>query len=113
MMIDIILAKYPGIQHIVYWHTQQDGSNWEHPYDGLIWENTEIPKPSKEEIARWEVEFSTAILNEKNKGERAYHYPSEGELTIALWKNLVENDPTSLNELQAKRLEVKAAFPKH
>ena len=111
-IIDVILAKYPGIQHVVYWHTQHDGSAWEHPYEGLIWENTEIPKPSKEEIAQWEVEFSTVLLNDKNSGLRAMHYPSIDELIVAMWKQTVEGDSTSMNELQAKRLSVKAAYPK-
>jgi len=111
-MIDIILAKYPGIQHVVYWHTRQDGSNWEHPYDGLIWENTEIPKPSKEEIAQWEVEFSVTFLSKKNSDLRYMYYPSIDELIVAMWKKTVEGDSTLVNELQAKRLLVKAAYPK-
>lgn len=45
--LDRALVMYPGIQHVVYWYTQQDMTPWENPYDGLVWNNTEIPKPTQ------------------------------------------------------------------
>jgi hypothetical protein len=44
---DKVLYLYPNIQRVAYWYTQYDGTPWSDPYDGLIWENTEIEKPSK------------------------------------------------------------------
>ncbi len=48
--LDRVLVLYPTIQHIMYWNTQKDGTPWLDPYDGLIWENIEITKPTKEEL---------------------------------------------------------------
>jgi hypothetical protein len=48
--IDKVLYLYPEIQHVVFWHTQYNGEPWDDSYDGLIWENIEIAKPSKAEL---------------------------------------------------------------
>ncbi len=52
-IIDAIRLKYPGIERVVYWSHQLDGTPWNNPYDGLIWENTEIPQPTIEELEQW------------------------------------------------------------
>lgn len=52
-IFDLVMLKYPGIQRVSYWNTCPDGAEWDDPYDGLIWENEEVPKPSKEDIANW------------------------------------------------------------
>ena len=48
--LDKVLYLYPGIQHVQYWYTKQDGSNWEDPYDGLVWNNIDIPKPTRQDL---------------------------------------------------------------
>jgi hypothetical protein len=48
--IDKILYLYPGIQRVSYFHTQSDGTPWQDPYDGIVWENESIPKPTKEAL---------------------------------------------------------------
>lgn len=53
MIIDIILQKYPGIQGVSYWSANQDGTPLKDPYDGLVWDNQAIPKPSKKEFNDW------------------------------------------------------------
>lgn len=46
-IIEAIRAIYPNIQGgFVYWETKADGSEWECPIDGLVWENAEFTKPS-------------------------------------------------------------------
>jgi len=65
--IDVILAIqsiYPKINGgFVYWETQYDGSPWINPIDGLIWENTEYPKPTWDEISNRivQVQITSAI----------------------------------------------------
>ena len=50
-VIDAIRKFYPEIEGgFVYWATNKDGSEWNNPIDGLIWENTMFPKPTWEEI---------------------------------------------------------------
>lgn len=44
---DKIKYLYPDIQGVSYWGTQYDGKEWNDPYDGIVWENKEIAKPSK------------------------------------------------------------------
>ncbi len=48
--LDKILYLYPDIQRVSYWHTQYDGKEWADPYDGIVWENIEIKKPSKKKL---------------------------------------------------------------
>lgn len=50
---DKVLYLYPNIQRVMFW--QQDpvtNQPFENPYDGLQWENTEIPKLSQEALDR-------------------------------------------------------------
>lgn len=50
-ILEIIRAIYPSIQGgFAYWHTRPDGTPWDHPMEGLVWENTEFEKPSWEQI---------------------------------------------------------------
>ncbi len=42
---------------------------------------------------------------------RRAEYPSTHELIIALWESIVEKNHSSLEKLQAKRLEIKAKYP--
>lgn len=63
---DIVLLKYPGIQRVMYWQAQQDGTPWNDPYDGLLWENTDIPKPTKEELDQWGVELQQQYTFQQN-----------------------------------------------
>jgi len=48
--LDRVLVIHPDIQNVMYWQSQYDGTPWNDPYDGLVWENKEIPKPSKKEL---------------------------------------------------------------
>jgi hypothetical protein len=64
--LDRILYLYPEIQGVSYWHTQYTGEAWDDLYDGIVWENTEIPKPSKEQL-----EALDAIVVESEKAKRA------------------------------------------
>lgn len=48
--LDKVLYLYPDIQRVSFWETQYDCTPWNDPYDGLVWENTDIEKPSKETL---------------------------------------------------------------
>lgn len=47
---DKIQYLYPDIQRVAYWFTQYDGTPWDDCYDGIVWENTDIAKPTKAEL---------------------------------------------------------------
>jgi hypothetical protein len=56
---------YPEIEGgFIYWQTKYDGSEWESPIDGLVWENTEFEKPTWEQI---EAQFSAVFLDKNDK----------------------------------------------
>lgn len=62
-VIESIKKIYPEINGgFVYWESKYDGTALEHPIQGLIWENTEFPKPTWEQI---EAQFDNVELNEK------------------------------------------------
>jgi hypothetical protein len=47
---DRLMYLYPNTQGITYKFTKDDGTSWDDPYDGLVWENNTIAKPTKEAI---------------------------------------------------------------
>lgn len=110
-IIDIITLKYPGIEGITYWNTQYDGTAWEDPYEGLVWENKDIPKPTKKELAKWELEVTAEYDKNQILLKRQQAYPPKEDLIIALWEKIFENKPELADQLQAKREEIKASYP--
>lgn len=48
--LDRILYLYPTIQRVMYWNTKKNGKPWDDPYDGIVWENTSIMKPTKTQL---------------------------------------------------------------
>lgn len=47
--MDRILTLYPGIEHVVVWAQEPvTGEEFSDPYLGIIWNNLNVPKPSKE-----------------------------------------------------------------
>jgi hypothetical protein len=46
--LEKIQYLYPGIQKVMQWDANFDGTPFNDPYDGVVWENTEYDKPSKE-----------------------------------------------------------------
>lgn len=65
---DKILYLYPDIQRVSYWHTKYDGSEWDDPYEGIVWENIEISKPSKETLD--DLDENTVASELKNREEK-------------------------------------------
>jgi hypothetical protein len=51
-IVKAIQTIYPEIEGgFVYWETNQNGSSFEDPIDGLVWTNDTFPKPTWEQIA--------------------------------------------------------------
>lgn len=48
--LDKVLYLHPNIERVVYWHEKCEQAPYDDAYDRLLWENTEIPKPTKEEL---------------------------------------------------------------
>ena len=50
--IEAIKEIYPNIEGgFVYWATKKDGTSWENPIDGLVWENTQYTKPTVDQLS--------------------------------------------------------------
>jgi hypothetical protein len=107
-LIDIITLKHPGIQRISVWDTQYDGTPWAHPYDGLIWENIDIPKPSKEELAQWEIDVAPQHQFNLNKIANQPIYDQLDALDIKCIRPIRENDNVRLNELNAQAASLRS-----
>jgi hypothetical protein len=83
-------------------------------YEDINWFDTELEKPSQAELAeKWET------IKEKVTLQRIYEqrqtpgeYPARDELIVALWKKVMEGNDDLAAELQAKREETKAKYPK-
>jgi hypothetical protein len=103
---DAILYKYPGIEHVSYWYTQKDGTAWLDPYDGLIWENKDIPKPSKEDLKQWVKDYDLQYRQQQAVALRVY--PSVGDQLDMLYKDKLNNTNTWFDAIAA----VKASHPK-
>lgn len=80
----------------------------------------ELTGKELEDRKKEEAEVRAARLKyeqeEKYKDDRKFNYNGEGatidNLIVALWEKIVENDSTLADELQTKRLAIKAQFPK-
>ncbi len=65
--LDKILYLYPNIQRVSYWYTQYDGTPWDDNYDGIVWENIEIEKPSKATLDALDDAIVESELNARNE----------------------------------------------
>lgn len=84
-------------------------------YEGITWAEPELPKPTREELqVIWETIKDNEQAKERN-ANRFMAYPKIDELVVALWEKLVEQDGLSsamINDIQQRRAEVKALYPK-
>ncbi len=65
--LDKILYLYPDAQGVMYWHTQQDGTPWENPFEGLVFENPNFPVPTKEDLDSLEDEVVADELRRREE----------------------------------------------
>jgi len=82
-------------------------------YEDINWFEDE-PLPSKDEmLVLWE-QIKDQVATKKIHDSRSVpgNYPSKDDLIIALWEMVVEDRPEYAQELQQRRLEIKAQFPK-
>jgi hypothetical protein len=49
-IINAIKKIYPLCRGYAYFETKNDGTAWENPIDGLVWENTQFLKPTWQQI---------------------------------------------------------------
>lgn len=103
-IMDIIQAKYPGIEGVSYWFSQYDGTPWAHPYDGLKWNNTEIPKPTKAQIATWAKEQAVidAVEVEDRLRRNAHIIRKLEKIDLASIRAIRTGDVAKMAEWEAK-----------
>jgi hypothetical protein len=110
---DKVLYLYPNIQNVMYWHTQYTGEPWNDPYDGLEWNNTEIPKPSKEELdALNDLIVEVELKRREEVGRKEYRNKQYSKNLVLVsnyqnWKilNTDKTFPQYLDYLESIQLE--------
>lgn len=105
--LEKVLKLYPNIQGVMYWHTQQDGTPWKDTYDGLIWENTEIPKPTKKQLDAV-VGYSDEYLKQINSEV----YKKLDEIDFKSIRALRTNDTERLQQLEQEAVALRAQIVK-
>ncbi len=48
--IDKVLYLFPKAQGVMYWHSHHDGTPWDDPYEGLVYDNPNFTPPTREEL---------------------------------------------------------------
>lgn len=94
---DKIMYLYPNIQGVLYWHTQStfhnitgkndmayDGVPWPNAYDGLIWSNTDILKPTQEELDALDNASVDAQLSIRKEKARKISRDTKAKSDLAL-----------------------------
>lgn len=104
---DKILKLYPGIQGVAYWHTQQDGTPWEDPYDGIVWENAEIKKPTKKQL-----DAVVGYSDEYLKQENSDIYRKLDEIDMKSIRALRTGDTSRLESLEQEAIALRAQLIK-
>ena len=62
-----------NISNVSYHHQDKNNLPWENPYDGIMWDNENIPKPTKEELdALDEDEVYRWEINRRNTERKQY-----------------------------------------
>lgn len=102
-VIEAIKRIYPGINGgFVYWQTKPDGTEWNRPEDGLIWNNLQFPRPTWDQIEeKREVVEIENLKNQLINSRRSY-------LSSTDWYVLKEFDiPNSYpEEIRNRRIEI-------
>jgi len=75
---------YPGIQRVVYWQTQYDGTPWDNLYDGIVWENEEIEKPSQEQLDNLDDALVEQELSNRHETERKAQRDTKAKVDLGL-----------------------------
>lgn len=92
---DKILYLYPDIQGVSFWHSKFDGTPWDHPYDGIVWENKDIRKPTKEELDALNDSEIERILNERKEDKRKEERNQREKKDLALIATFLEHKKTN------------------
>lgn len=83
-------------------------------YEDITWLDPAEPKPTKAHLASlWEeIKDEVALRRVAQLRATPGQYPSKDEMIVALWEMVVENRPDFAQQLQARRTEIKAKYPK-
>ena len=94
------------------WNVSDSGL---HPgaIEALVWDvDNPLPRPTFAELKKLRP-YVQDILDQQGYLEmRRTNYPSEPEMTRALWEYIVEGNDIGVNALQARRIATKKRFPK-
>lgn len=100
--LDRVLYLYPGIQGVTFWQTQPDGTPWNDAYDGIVWENTEIKKPTKRQLDAI-VGYSEEYLKQAN----AEIYKKLDEIDTKSIRALRTGDTNRLESLEQEAVALR------
>jgi len=100
--LDKIRFLHPGIQHVMQWHTDEEGNKL--GYEGIIWENTEIEKPTKEVLDAISDSAVEAWLEAERKANLLHEMFRKPEVA-AIYMYMKSIEPTLTKEKFIDRLE--------
>ena len=89
--LDKIRFLHPTIQRVMQVHRDNDGNYL--GYDGVVWENEEILKPTKEELDAIPDEQVVAFLKKEEKDNRIKALFSD-DSNVAVYLMMKAQDPT-------------------
>ena len=100
-LIDVLRWKYAGCQY-----------NTGETYDSLQWLDKNIPKPTEDELLKWDSQWETNATLVNYKELRQLNYPSIGDQLDMLWQAMDTNQiPTCVEFYNAINV-VKQEYPK-
>lgn len=111
-IFDTLILKYPGVEGITYHHTKEDGSAWSDPYEGLVWENKDIAKPTKKNLRDWAIEFEAAYQQKRLKDLNKDVYEKLDEIDLKSIRALRTGDTERLQQLEAEAVELRSQLVK-
>lgn len=106
--LNIIMFKYPGIQGVSYWEAQYDGSPWNDPYEGLVWENTTFPKPTQSDLEQWQLEYTDAYQFMQNRLINKPIYDQLDQIDLKSIRALREGNIQRIADLESEAATLRA-----
>lgn len=80
--LDKVLYLYPNIQGVVYWHERNPMADSDDPYERLLWENKDIPKPSREDLDNVTDEQIAGKKEQDTKASAVSNFETDKTLSV-------------------------------
>lgn len=106
-IVDTLRLKFPDADFLTDIILRDDG-------DGTYieqWNVVGTPKPTQAVLDQWAIDVDLEYRQDQAIQARKKEYPSEADLIVALWEDVVEGRPEARIALQASREATKLKSP--